>query len=108
MGMALNSKRKFGFVDGLIPKPNVETDPDLANSWQCINDIICSWLFNCTSKDIAASVIYYDTAVGIWKDLQERFCHGNGPRIFQLKRELMSFKQGTFTITQYFTKIKAL
>ena len=33
MRMVLNSKRKFGFVDGSIPKPPPDADPDLITSW---------------------------------------------------------------------------
>ncbi|XP_020972918.1 uncharacterized protein LOC110269434 [Arachis ipaensis] len=38
----------------------------------------------------------------------ECFQHGNGPRIFELKHELMNLHQGTMNIFQYFTRIKVL
>ena len=33
MKMALNSKRKLGFVDGSVPKPDADADPDLIVAW---------------------------------------------------------------------------
>ncbi|XP_057763586.1 uncharacterized protein LOC130984730 [Arachis stenosperma] len=49
-----------------------------------------------------------DSAEELWHDLKERFEHGNGPRIFELKRELMNLKQDAMTVSQYFTRIKML
>ena len=108
MRMALNSKKKLGFVDGSIPRPGEDADPALLESWQCTNDIVSSWLLNSISKDLTESIIYCDSAASMWSDLKSRFLHGNGPRIFQLKREIATFHQGNLTVTQYFSKIKTL
>lgn len=54
-----------------------------------------SWLFNSVSKEIVASIMYSGTATEIWQDLRERFAQKNGPRVFQLRRELMSLNQGS-------------
>ena len=69
MKMALNSKRKLGFVDGSIPKPDADADPDLIAAWQCNNDIVFSWLLNLISKDIVESMIYADSATMLWRNL---------------------------------------
>jgi len=37
------------------------------------NDMVLSWIFNSLTPDIVDSVICYDTAHEVWKDLQNRF-----------------------------------
>jgi len=44
----------------------------------------------------------------IWDDLKTRFLRKNGPRIFQLKHQLMSLQQGTDDINTYYTKLKSI
>ncbi|XLR35261.1 hypothetical protein S83_063161, partial [Arachis hypogaea] len=63
---------------------------------------------NAISKDIAASVIYAGSAALLWQDLETRFSQSNAPRIFELKRSLMSLTQGSLSVSQYFTKLKIL
>nr|KYP44783.1 hypothetical protein KK1_033702 [Cajanus cajan] len=104
--MALGGKNKIGFVDGTIPKPK-ETAKSF-HSWQRNNNIIASWLLNSISKDLQASVIYSSSAAAIWSDLRICFQQQNGPRVFQLRHDLMTLKQGSLSITHYFTKVKAL
>ena len=99
MRMALNGKRKLGFVDGSIPRPGDDATPDQIANWQCVNDVVSSWLLNSISKDIAATIIYCESAAAIWSALKDMFQHGNGPRIFELKHELVNFRQGTMSIT---------
>ena len=109
MRLALNAKKKLGFINGSVPRPDDDdADPALVESWQCTNDIVSSWLLNSISKDLTESIIYCESAAAMWSDLRSRFLHGNGPRIFQLKRELTNFHQGNLTVTQYFSKIKSL
>ncbi|XP_016199378.1 uncharacterized protein LOC107640367 [Arachis ipaensis] len=108
MRLALSGKRKICFIDSSLPKPDLILDPALAESWQCTNDIITTWLLNAISKDIAASVIYAGSAALLWQDLETRFSQSNAPRIFELKRSLMSLTQGSFSVSQYFAKLKIL
>lgn len=60
------------------------------------------------SKEISASIIFADTAQQIWLDLKDRFQQSNGPRIFQLRRELIIHCQGQTSVSVYFKKLKAL
>ncbi|XP_073271547.1 uncharacterized protein [Primulina huaijiensis] len=105
MIIALSVKNKLGFVDGSIPKPD---DPALLNSWKRNNGIVTSWILNSVSKEISASIIFTDSALDIWQDLKERFQQSNGPRIFQLRRELINHRQGQMTVSTYFTKLKTI
>ncbi|KAL5564170.1 hypothetical protein UlMin_027334 [Ulmus minor] len=106
MLMALTAKNKIEFVDGIIPRPN-STDL-LFSSWRRCNSMISSWIINVVAKDIADSLLYLDSAFVIWKDLFDRFSQGNGPRIFQIKKQLSSLSQGSLDVSSYYTKLKIL
>jgi hypothetical protein len=47
-------------------------------------------LINSVSKEIAASIIYKDSAPEMWMDLHDRFSHLNGARVFQLQQKMSS------------------
>ena len=106
MTISLSVKNKLGFIDGSIPIPGgIDT---LLNSRIRNNNIIISWILNSVSKEILASVIFSQSAFEIWNDLKERFQQRNGPRIFQLRRDLMNHTQGQLSISAYFTKLKII
>ncbi|KAJ1398678.1 Retrotransposon gag domain [Sesbania bispinosa] len=52
--------------------------------------------------------MYSPLASEIWQDLRNRFQQKNGPRIFQLRKELMLLVQGHDSGNQYFTKLKVI
>lgn len=89
MEMALSAKNKLQFVDGSLPRL-ATTDAQ----WTRHNDVVASWILNSVSKQLAKSVLYIDSVVGIWKDLNERFFQGNGPQIFQIQKSIVSLSQG--------------
>lgn len=107
MVIALSVKHKVGFIDGSIEKLD-ETDSILLNSWIRNNNIVISWILNSVSKDISASIIFSNLASEIWLDLQDRFQQSNGPRVFQLRRDLINLNQDQLSISNYFTKLKSL
>ncbi|KAL1308527.1 uncharacterized protein [Arachis hypogaea] len=108
MQKALNSKRKLGFITGSVPKPDPITEPEKFENWQCVNDVISTWILNSVTKEIATSLVYTDSAAKLWNNFKERFQHGNGPRVFELKRDLMNLRHGAMSVSQYFTRIKVL
>ena len=59
------------------------------------------------SKEKSASVIF-SAAAEIWFDLKDRFQQSNGPRIFQLCKDLINLNQDQSSVSVYFTKLKAL
>ena len=52
--------------------------------------------------------MFASSAREIWLDLKDRFQQKNGPRIFQLRRELMNLRQDQNSISIYFTKLKTI
>ncbi|XP_068649201.1 uncharacterized protein [Aristolochia californica] len=107
MTLALSVKNKVGFIDGSIPEPQ-SADPPLLNSWTRNNHIVISWILNSVSKEISASVMFAASAREIWLALRDRYQQRNGPRIFQLKRELMNLRQDKDSVSTYFTKLTTL
>lgn len=105
--IALSAKNKMGFIDGSIQKP-VSNDMNLINSWNRNNSVVISWILNSVSKEISASILYSESASAIWIDLQHRFQQSNGPRIFQLRRELINLNQDQLSVNAYYTKLKSL
>ncbi|KZV53520.1 hypothetical protein F511_40870 [Dorcoceras hygrometricum] len=100
MLIALFVKNKIGFIDGSIAQPD-STDHVLLNSWHRNNNIVISWILNSVSNDISASIIFAESAALIWLDLKDRFQQSNGPRIFQLRRELMNLAQEQLFVSHY-------
>ncbi|KAE8663445.1 hypothetical protein F3Y22_tig00112977pilonHSYRG00012 [Hibiscus syriacus] len=72
MMLALSVKKKLGFIDGSIPTPD-SSMVNQFNAWIRANNLVNYWLLNSVSKDIDASLLYYTTAVEMWKDLIDRF-----------------------------------
>jgi hypothetical protein len=109
MIMALTAKNKIGFINGSLPKPSdvSESDP-LGFAWCRCNNMVLSWLINFVSKEIAASIIYIDSAADMWMDLHDRFSHLNGPRVFQLQQKMSSLSQENDSVSTYFTSLKGL
>ncbi|KAL5543805.1 hypothetical protein UlMin_007589 [Ulmus minor] len=70
--------------------------------------MISLWIINVVSREIADSLLYLDSAFDIWRDLNDRFNQGNGPRIFQIKKQLSALNQGSLDVNSYFTKLKIL
>nr|KYP41263.1 hypothetical protein KK1_037355 [Cajanus cajan] len=88
MHVALSVKNKLAFIDETLPKP-AATDSTFA-AWNRGNNVVISWLYNSVSKDIITSILFATTAKEIWDDLKTRFSRKNGPRIFQLRRQLIN------------------
>ena len=59
------------------------------------------------SPSIARSVDALELASDVWKDLKEKFSRGDMVRIAELMKEFDAFKQGTLTVTEYDTELKA-
>uniref|UniRef100_A0A2N9E781 Retrotransposon Copia-like N-terminal domain-containing protein n=1 Tax=Fagus sylvatica TaxID=28930 RepID=A0A2N9E781_FAGSY len=107
MTRALSAKNKLGFVNGSISQPIDPLDP-LFDIWTRCNDLVLSWLTNCMSKEIYASVIYAVTAKEIWDELRDRYSDSDGPRVFHLKQAICSLKQDQLPVSTYYTRLKAL
>ncbi|KAJ9538691.1 hypothetical protein OSB04_031424 [Centaurea solstitialis] len=107
MIIALSVKNKIGFIDGSLVRPD-GTNQQKLNAWIRNNHIVISWILNTLSKEISPSVMYRDTAKEMWEELKERFSQGSSPRIYEIRREIVSLAQDQDSVSVYFTKLKGL
>jgi hypothetical protein len=103
---ALRARKKFGFVDGTIERPD-EGSADLED-WWTNNSLLVSWIMNTIEPSLRSTMSHMEVAQDLWQDIKERFSVVNGPRIQQLKAELAECKQKGLTIVAYFGKLKKL
>ncbi|KAL1331456.1 hypothetical protein AAHE18_12G186700 [Arachis hypogaea] len=104
--MAIISKNKYGFLTGSISSP-LPGDP-LFSTWERCNNLVLSWLFHSLSPSITQSVLYFATASSVWTDLKERFAQSDLLRIAELQEEIYALKQGTLSVTEFYTSLKSL
>ncbi|XP_050258405.1 uncharacterized protein LOC126703484 [Quercus robur] len=80
MVLALTAKKKIGFVNGKIAKP----------------------------EDDSPLIMYCETVREMWLELQRVFSQGNGPKVYNLQQEISQITQGQLSVTKYYSKFKKL
>ncbi|XP_056685440.1 uncharacterized protein [Spinacia oleracea] len=106
MMTSLKSCRKFVFVDGTINKP---TEKKKFLDWDTVNSMIVSWIMKSMEPKIAAAIPYYQEAKPLWDFLAKKFTVANGPRLQQLRAEIIDCKQTKgMTMEDYYTKLMGL
>ncbi|KAK2387257.1 putative mitochondrial protein [Trifolium repens] len=106
MKRALGAKNKLPFIDGSLAIPAV-TDLN-RNQWERCNYLVFSWILNSVSESIASTIAFHDNAIEAWLDLHERFSKADRIRIATLRNSINNLKQGTKSVLDYFTEMKAL
>ncbi|XP_061990114.1 uncharacterized protein LOC133708658 [Rosa rugosa] len=106
MSMTLMIKNKKGFIDGTIQRSTQRVEEQL--QWDRCNTLVKTWLLGSMSKEISNSIIHCKTARGMWQELQERFSHTNTVQLFHIENAIHDCKQGTSSVTSFFTKLKSL
>ncbi|KAK3031955.1 hypothetical protein RJ639_037116 [Escallonia herrerae] len=105
---ALTAKTKL--ASSMDPLSNLQKkdQPTEYALWNQCNSMILSWLTHSVEPDLAKGVIHAKTAYQVWEDFKDQFSQKNAPAIYQIKKSLASFSQGTMTVSTYFTKLKGL
>ncbi|CAL1400034.1 unnamed protein product [Linum trigynum] len=103
MELALRTKNKLQFVNGLIPVPQVG-DP-IWQSWHRCDSTVRCWIYNSLSDDIANSVVPYKVAKDVWDNLKDRFSQADNMRVYELNEQIRKCVQGNLTVTQYYTAL---
>ncbi|XP_074377604.1 uncharacterized protein LOC141719121 [Apium graveolens] len=106
MQIALNARNKFVLVNGLYPKPDVNSP--LCAQWERVNDLVITWILNSVADDISDGLNYVTIAAEVWNELRERFSGVSGRRIFQVLKDIHSLEQGNKSVEVYFHKLKGL
>ena len=106
MVITLSTKNKLGFVNGTIPVP----DPTSVEYqyWERCNNLVISWILFNLDEEIASSVLFSDSAKEIWDDLEARFGCTSMTQTYSLEQKLLELKQGTDSVSTFFTKMKAV
>ncbi|XP_074347113.1 uncharacterized protein LOC141685937 [Apium graveolens] len=94
----------MAFVDGSLEKPFI-TD-DSYRAWSRCNSMVIGWLITALDQQIAASILYVDTARDIWLELEERFGHASSAQLYALQQEISDSSQDNLPIAEYYTKLK--
>lgn len=90
MRTALSSRKKFGFIDGSIKRPD-DGSPDLED-WWTIQALLVSWIKMTIEPALRSNISHRDVAKDLWDHLKRRFSVLSGPRIQQIKAELVANK----------------
>uniref|UniRef100_A0A803MDR9 Retrotransposon Copia-like N-terminal domain-containing protein n=1 Tax=Chenopodium quinoa TaxID=63459 RepID=A0A803MDR9_CHEQI len=106
MEIVLASKRKLGFVTGLVKKD--AEDEVKADQWDTCNNMVIAWLMSCMSDSIKRSVLFLNTARDVWKNLEIRFSQTNGARKYKLCRDVYDLKQNGRSLSDYYTEMSSL
>ncbi|XP_074378507.1 uncharacterized protein LOC141720052 [Apium graveolens] len=94
------------FVDGTLAKPAI-TDTSY-KFWSRCNIMITGWIITSLDPQIAASILYVDTARAIWLDLEERFGQASSAQLYALEQEVFQISHDTFSISEYYTQLKRI
>lgn len=106
MEINLSIKRKLGFVTGAISRP--DDDPTKADQWDTCNHVVTSWILNAVVEPIKKSVLFIGLASEIWPTLERRLSISNSARKYQLNKDIYSLKQNGSSVSEYYTKMRAL
>ena len=91
----LRAKNKLGFINGVLKKPT--DNPQEALAWSKCDGLVISWLTNSINPILYDSIVYHETALDLWKDLEERFGHSND--IHELRREIATMTLGATSVS---------
>ncbi|XP_074276651.1 uncharacterized protein LOC141600328 [Silene latifolia] len=106
MEITICSKRKLGFLTGVVTRPTNDHNREAA--WDTCNCLLITWIMHNVDLPIRRSVMYTRTAKEIWDYLQAQFSVSNGARKFRLNKELDDLTQGDRSICAYFTELRIL
>ncbi|MCH94627.1 hypothetical protein A2U01_0015590, partial [Trifolium medium] len=76
--------------------------------WWTVQSMLVSWILNTVEPNLRSTMTYMENARDLWEDIKERFSVANGPKIHQLKADLVACKQAGMTIAAYYGKLKLL
>ncbi|KAF7845046.1 uncharacterized protein G2W53_001951 [Senna tora] len=107
MRIALKSKNKLCYIDGSFPQPEDE-DSDEFLLWSCVDSTVTGWLVNSMTKDLAEAYAFSSSARQLWLELEDKYGKGDRPRVFHLKKKLMTLKQNGATLDVYSNNLKKL
>lgn len=74
MRNALRAKKKLGFVDGTLKKPD-DASAEIEDWWM-VNSMLVVWVLNTIEPTLRSTATYTDDVKDLWEDLRQRFSIG--------------------------------
>ncbi|CAE5958145.1 unnamed protein product [Arabidopsis arenosa] len=99
----LELTNKIGFIDGTLPQP--EPSSPLYHPWKRCDALVKYWLTNLMCEKLVKSVLYAKTAHQAWENLRLRFVPCVDSKIYELRRRLVTLRQGGDSVAEYFGKL---
>lgn len=100
---ALSSRKKFGFIDGSIPKR--EASAPTLEDWTANNHLLVGWIKQTIEPKIRSSISTHEIAKELWDLIKKRYSIKSGARLQQLRNSLASCKQNMTFIDDYFGRL---
>ena len=104
--MALSSRKKFGFIDGTIPKPAAGS-PYLED-WTANNHLLVGWIKLTIEPKIRSTKSTREVAKDLWDIIQKHFSIKSGARLQQLRNQPATCKQQGTSVDDYFGRLTKL
>lgn len=101
--VALSCRKKFGFIDGTIPKPTDDSS-DLED-WRANNHLLVTWIKLTIEPKLRTSISHKEIAKDLWDHIKRRFAVKSGARYQQLRGALATCRQSGSTVDDYFGRL---
>ncbi|XP_047340003.1 uncharacterized protein LOC124943548 [Impatiens glandulifera] len=96
---------KLGFIDGSCKMP---LDADGVMQWKLVDAMVRNWIMNTMDQNLKIHFQNAVTAQQLWKDIRSTYEGNNGPRRFQLGKDISTIQQGTSDIVEHYSKVKLI
>lgn len=70
--------------------------------------MVLGWIMTSLERTVTKSVMYYNTAMEIWLNLEDRFGQSTSTQLYHIHEDLASLTRSEMSIADYYTKAKAL
>lgn len=104
--MALSSRKKFGFIDGTISKP--EAGSPTLEDWTANNHLLVGWIKLTIEPKIRSTISTREVAKDLWDIIKKRFSVKSGARLQQVRNQLATCKQQGSSVDDYFGRLTKL
>ncbi|RVW36181.1 hypothetical protein CK203_100355 [Vitis vinifera] len=96
---------KFKYIIGEAKAP-APTAPTY-KKWFAKNSIVHAWLINSMEPMVNRRYLFLPTAKDVWDTVRRTYSNlGNASQVFEIHSKLKEMKQGTKSVTQYFTDLQ--
>ncbi|CAL1371157.1 unnamed protein product [Linum trigynum] len=103
--VALKSKNKMGFINGIIPIP--DSLHASYPAWEQSNTSVLFMILGSLHPSLVDSISSMENARVVWNDLKQRFGQADNMRISDLQTVVYTSKQGNKSVNEFYTELKS-